>query len=377
MSEQHRTAYPPLSRDALRQVIEGRGHADRIPVLLQFWSNPGVFGDRSGEAAAIMAPYPQDAEVLGIRIPEVFDAPAEDPSYRWAWYDQPADFASGGLDERVVIEDWDDFAQFAADFPDPHFPGAFPAMAGGENASVQSPESAGKDAGGTARAVQSGGERYRLGHWWYCLFERHWQLRGMENALTDFYLYPEEVHRLYRLMTDFYKVLIRRGQAEWGLDGIFTSDDLGTQKGLFFSTDIFDEFFAPYYKELFDTAHACGMHFWLHTCGGIKELIPRFIELGLDVLHPIQKYTMDEREIAAEYGDKICIWSGFDVQRTIPYGTADDVRREVRYLYDTYYRPDGRLMFTAGNGLTGDCPLESLEALFDEAYRYGTEKCRG
>lgn len=81
---------------------------------------------------------------------------------------------------------------------------------------------------------------------------------------------------------------------------------------------------------------------------------------------------MDEKVIAEKFGGDICIWAGFDVQRTIPYGTTDDVREEVRFMIDTYGRPDGRLMLTAGNGITSDCKVESLGALLDEAYSYGT-----
>ena len=102
----------------------------------------------------------------------------------------------------------------------------------------------------------------------------------------------------------------------------------------------------------------------------------RTLEIGVDVLHPIQKYTMDEREVAQKYGKDLCIWAGFDVQRIIPYGTPEDVRREVRFLLDTYARPEGRLILAAGNNMTPDTPMESLEALLDEALRYGEEVCK-
>ena len=167
--------------------------------------------------------------------------------------------------------------------------------------------------------------------------------------------------------------MIERGKRELNLDGIFTSDDLGTQSSTFFSVRIFREFFAPYYKEIIDRVHELGMHFWLHTCGNIEAFLPEFIDLGIDVLHPIQKYTMEEKRIAGAFGDKIAIWSGFDVQQTIPYGTPEEVRREVRFLIDTYARRDGRFMLTLGNGATPDTPLESLDALLDEALRYGAE----
>ena len=91
-----------------------------------------------------------------------------------------------------------------------------------------------------------------------------------------------------------------------------------------------------------------------------------FIEIGLDVIHPIQKYTMDEKQIVRKYGGRICFLAGFDVQNIIPYGTPEDVRAEVRFLIDTFSRPDGRFMITMGNGSTNDWKKESLQALYDE-----------
>jgi len=196
----------------------------------------------------------------------------------------------------------------------------------------------------------------------------------MAEALMDYYTNPAEVHRLYRALTDFYKRLMARGAGALDIDGIFTSDDLGTQTAPFFSPEIFDEFFAPYYRELIACAHELGMHFWLHCCGNVEPLIGRFVDLGLDVIHPIQKHAMDERRIADKYGRHICIWAGFDVQQIIPHGTPDDVRAEARFMIDTYYRPEGRLMLTAGNAIHDDCPIASLEALFDEWFTYGAAK---
>ena len=284
---------------------------------------------------------------IQLRVPDVYQAPADDPSYRWSYMDQPATTAA--LDQAGFIEDWDvQMESFLADFPSAEYPGLIPA----------SPPRDG---------------RYRLGYWWYFYFERFWSIRGMQDTLMDFYLYPDAVHTLFHKLTDFYKRMITRAHDVLALDGIFTSDDLGTQNSLFFSPEIFDTFFAPSYKEIIQHGHALGMHFWLHTCGNIEQLIPRLIALGVDVLHPIQKYTMDEKHIAQAYGDKITIWAGFDVQRTIPFGTPDEVRSEVRFLMDAYARSDGRYMLTFGNSITPDTPIPSLHAIFDEAYRAGTE----
>ena len=78
---------------------------------------------------------------------------------------------------------------------------------------------------------------------------------------------------------------------------------------------------------------------------------------------------MDEKEIVASYGNDITFWGGFDVQHIIPYGTVQQVRDEVDSMFECYYRPEGGFIFTAGNGINGDCPVDSLEALYDQAFK--------
>ncbi|MCK5740519.1 hypothetical protein KAH55_15125, partial [bacterium] len=109
-------------------------------------------------------------------------------------------------------------------------------------------------------------------------------------------------------------------------------------------------------------------------CGNVEPFIPDWIEIGLDVLHPIQKHTMEEKVIAEKFGGQLTIFSGLDVQQVIPWGTPEEVRQEVRCLLDTYWRPgEGRCMLTAGNGINEDCTLASLEAFFDEAVKHGAK----
>ena len=340
----------PLSREEVIRVIEGKGAARRVPIAVQQWIAPEIFGERTEEYRALLEDYPCDIQKIMFNIPKVFEAPADDPGYRWMNIDDP--FPPGTpLDAVAALADWDQLDDVLADFPDPNYPDLIP-----------------KD------APKPDG-RYRVGLWWYWLFERHWSLRGMENALCDYYENPEEVHRLYRALTDFYKVILTRAKQELDLDGIWTSDDLGTQRSPFFSPEIFEEFFVPYYKELVDHCHSLGMHLWMHCCGNIELFLPKIVEIGIDVLHPIQKYTMEEKKIADAIGKDICIWAGFDVQQIIPYGTPDDVRKEVRFMYDTYYRPEGRFFLAAGNNMTPDTPYDSLHALLDEALEYGKKIC--
>ena len=334
-----------LTRQQIRDIIEGKGHAYRVPISYHFWIYPGAFEEQKDTVVALLDNCPNDLDFKSVRMPDNYVAPDDDPNYRWVNKDKPEDDQKHGLDSQCAIEDWDELDDVLTNFPDPNYVGLLP--------EVPKPDG-----------------RYRLGTFWYCFFERLWSLRGMENALTDFYLYPDEVHRLFDALTNFYCRVIERLAKEWQADAIFISDDIGMQTGPFFSLEIFREFFKPYYKRLFDTAHANGMHFWLHACGNIELFIPELIEIGLDVLHPIQKYTMSEQRIAEQYGNDICIWAGFDVQRTIPYGTPEDVRNEVRFMLDTYKNKNGRLIMTLGNGATSDTPIESLKALFEETIEY-------
>jgi hypothetical protein len=349
-----------LGREELKRVIEGKGTARRIPLAVHNWVYTiKVFGEREDDFRRVVDQYPADIQVYMLGMPSIFDAPKDDPSYRWLNYDKPPAGGGAALDAAIALDDWAKLDDVLADFPNPAYPGLitgklFPDHSPPPDSSI-----------------------YSAGHWSYCFFERLWSLRGMENALCDFYENPKEVHRLFRALTDFYKAAATRCKKELNADAIYTTDDIGTQTGPFFSLDIFREFFKPYYKELIDHTHSLGMHFWLHTCGNVKAFIPELIEIGLDVLHPIQKYTMDEREIIREFGGQICFWAGMDVQRIIPYGTPEDVRKEIRFLFDTYYRKDGRLILAAGNGFTADTPLENFTAMFDEALIYGTTICKG
>ncbi len=340
--------FTALTRDQMKKVVSGQGAAPRVPVVLHMWVHPEAFEDRKEQVLRILTDYPEDAQWVWFDQPGVFDGRPDDPEYRWVNFADPTAGQSVGHDAKGAISDWSQLDGVIRNFPSPNYKKALPA----------------------APIADDG--RYRIGGWWFCLFERHWQLRGMENALTDYYTDPDSVHRLFRTLTDFYLVWIERASREQNCDAIMTSDDIGTQTGPFFSVEIFREFYKPYYKELIDRAHSLGMHFWLHACGCIEKFLPEFVEFGLDVIHPIQKYTMDERKIAAEFGGKVTFWAGFDVQRIIPWGSPDDVCREVRFMIDTYARRDGRLILTAGNGVNGDCPLASLEALFDEAFSYGS-----
>ena len=115
--------------------------------------------------------------------------------------------------------------------------------------------------------------------------------------------------------------------------------------------------------------HKNGLHFWLHSCGNIEKILPDLIEIGVDVIHPIQKFAMNEEDTAKKYKGQICFMCGMDVQNVMPFGTPGDVRAEVNRLVDTFSKNNGRMIFSMGNGVTPDIPIENIYALYDEVYR--------
>jgi len=335
-----------LTREETISVIEGRPKAGRVPVNIHFWVHTNKFGNQRNAVEQVLARYPEDIQVQSIANPAVYDAPEGSPGYRWVNWDDPYKNSTVGLDAHIAMRDWERIDEVLDNFPDPDFEDLFDGF--------EKPDG-----------------RYRLGHWWYGLFERHWSLRGMTNALTDYYTDPENVHRLFRALTDFYLRVITRMSEQQKCDGIWFSDDLGTQTGPFFSPELFRAFFKPYYHEILSRCHDLGMHAWLHACGNIEVFLPDLIEIGLDVVHPIQKHAMEAPAVVERFGEELTFFAGLDVQRVIPWGTPDEVRREVRYLLDTFWR-NGRCMLTAGNGINEDCPVANLEAFFEEAVEYGT-----
>ncbi|MDP6379960.1 MAG: uroporphyrinogen decarboxylase family protein, partial [Phycisphaerae bacterium] len=156
-----------------------------------------------------------------------------------------------------------------------------------------------------------------------------------------------------------------------------TSDDLGHQTQPMMSPALFDEVIKPYYMKVGHVLKESRMHWWLHSCGNNTPLLPALVDAGLNVFHPVQKGTMDEAEVAREWGEKLTFLVGFDVQHILPEGDTEAVRREVRHLIDTFDRPGGGMCMAAGNAIVTGTPFDNIDAFLDESLRYGREHRQG
>lgn len=299
-------------------------------------------------------------EQYGVRLDELNRYPED---VGWAMIGNPVnppnmtlswDWQSEGLakDAGVIIDDWGKLDEFIEKLPSPEGDPDFERL-------VQN----------VAEIRKQG--MYVLTGWWNFFFERPWQLRGMQNLLCDFHIAQDEIHRLYSAMCDTYCSYLQRAAEVAGPDGFFTSDDLGHQTGPMMSPEIFREIIYPYYKRVGDVCAENNMHFWLHSCGDNSPLMDDLIDAGLTVFHPVQKGTMDEKAIAAEFGDRLSFFAGIDVQHTLQEKDAEGVREEVRFLIDTFDRPDGGMCMSAGNGIVSGTPYENIEAFLDETLSYG------
>ena len=140
------------------------------------------------------------------------------------------------------------------------------------------------------------------------LIERLHMLRGFAEAMEDFYLNPQQTERLLDGILQFRLEQIEELHTRFGnrIDGIFLTDDWGTQQGPFVGMNIFDQFFAPRYKTLFKAIHGFGWHVFLHSCGKINALVPRLIEAGVDVLNMQQPQAYGLVEFGETFKGKVC-----------------------------------------------------------------------
>ncbi|MHC4445192.1 MAG: uroporphyrinogen decarboxylase family protein [Planctomycetota bacterium] len=201
------------------------------------------------------------------------------------------------------------------------------------------------------------------------LIERLHMLRGFAPAMEDFYLHPRQTHKILDMILEFKVALLDELHRRFGkrVNGIFLTDDWGTQRGTFVGLDTFEEFFAHRYQKLFGAIHNHGWHVILHSCGRINDFVPRFIELGVDVLNMQQPQVYSLIEFGERFKGKVCFLTTVDIQSTLPGGNEAKVRQEVRQLVQHWSTPQGGLIvFNYGDNAVIAVDPEITKIMFDE-----------
>ncbi|MFQ3566315.1 MAG: uroporphyrinogen decarboxylase family protein [Aggregatilineales bacterium] len=210
--------------------------------------------------------------------------------------------------------------------------------------------------------------RFRIGS----VFEVAWQLRGLSTFLTDLAMEPALPKYIMERLTDIYVENTRRvlDLAADRLDAVYFYDDVATQKSLLISKGMWAEFIRPCHQRIIDVAKSYDVSVMYHSDGALRPLIPELIEMGIDILNPIQANAkgMEPEALKADFGDRLTFHGGIDIVKTLPQGTPSEVRAEVQERIRVLGK-DGGYILCSSHHIQSDTPLENVLAMYDLALR--------
>lgn len=197
-------------------------------------------------------------------------------------------------------------------------------------------------------------------------FEKANAARSIENFLADMAGDPPFARKLLDRIIEKNMVMLDNILGCPEIDGVLLGSDWGTQLDLIMSPDTWEDMIRPGEQREYDLVHGYGKDVWVHSCGNIAKAIPSLVEMGLDVLNPVQPECMDLDMLKRDFGDKLAFWGGISTQKALPYGTPDEVRAETVRVRDLMSRQGGYILSPAQE-LQDDVPVENILALLEIA----------
>ena len=219
------------------------------------------------------------------------------------------------------------------------------------------------------KAFAASPDCYHVGGVWFSLFERLWMLRGFDNMLMDPYIEEEDFYPLKERVMEVNLAMIDKW-LELDVDAIAFSDDWGTQRGLLINPDDWRRMYKNDYKRMFDKVRSAGKHVMMHLCGNIISILPDLIELGLNVLNPVQPQAMDLEVLSREFRGKVCFNGGIDVQGVMITGTPAEVKAAVHRTIKLLSTPDGGYICAPSHSIMPETPLDNVIALLEAIAEY-------
>ena len=195
------------------------------------------------------------------------------------------------------------------------------------------------------------------------MFECAWGLRGYERMLSDFALNPELAQRLLEIPYRYHLAAAKK-LTQMGVDMIWIGDDVGAQNRMIISPKMWRKFLKPLMASFIAELKQINPQVKIayHSDGAIQAIIPELIEIGLDVLNPIQPASMDPVKLKQDFGDKLCFWGSIDEQHTLPFGSPADVQTEVLTRLKTLGK-NGGLILGPTHHVQLDTPMENFWAM--------------
>lgn len=194
-------------------------------------------------------------------------------------------------------------------------------------------------------------------------FKTSWELRGFEQYLMDLILEPRLAETLAQRALE-HRIEQSKQLVRCGADMIVMYGDIAMQEGMMFSPQIWRKYFKPGLRTWLQEVRREGnIYFMFHSDGDIEPVLEDVVEIGFDVINPIQPECMDVVDIKCRFGDRVCLHGTISCQQTLPYGNPEDVEAEVRQRIDCCGK-DGGLILSPSNTITPDVSLENILALY-------------
>ncbi len=216
-------------------------------------------------------------------------------------------------------------------------------------------------------------ERHIIAYFAGGAFETPWYMRGMEQFLIDLVTQPEIAEAISKKAADFYKkrALKALEQTDGLIDMIGSGGDIGTQRGMMLHPDVWRKHIKPYTAELITAFKKMGYITFYHSCGSIVPVIDDFIDLGLDILDPIQTSAtgMEPEFLKEQFGDKLSFHGGIDEQRVLPFYPPEKLENEIIKLIETLGKNGGYIP-CAAHAIQPDTPTENIITMYETILNY-------
>jgi len=206
-----------------------------------------------------------------------------------------------------------------------------------------------------------------VGHIW----ENAWQITSMESLMTFFIEKPDIAECVLSHLTADAEFKARRF-AQAGCDCILCGDDVGMQHKLMMHPDMWRQWLKPGWERVWRTVKEINpdIQIFYHSDGNIDAVIPDLIEMGLDILNPVQPECVDPAQLKVEYGDSLAFWGCVGTQTTFPFGTPAEMKQTIKHLIETVGK-DGGLFLAPTHVLEPEVPWENIVAFFEAVQEYG------